>query len=118
MDLKKAYRIQQRGYEAAEQDRVRRLRGLTQDDWLHDLKFVWSVQEPDQDYFRSAMHLQRALRKEEIIFCFIGGLAQQHWGEVRRTVDIDLTALCDLGQESEMLDKLRRIVSPRIDDIE
>lgn len=118
MDLKEAYRIQQRGYEAAEADRVARLRARSHDDWLNNLRTVWSVKEPDQDFFRTAMMLQRALRKEEIRFCFIGGLVLQHWGEVRITNDIDLTALCDLGQESAILEKLRRIVTPRIDDIE
>ncbi len=110
MDLKEAYRIQQRGYEAAEADRVARLRARSNDDWLNNLRIVWSVKEPDQYYFRTAVWLQRRLRKEGISFCFIGGLAFQRWGEVRRTVDIDLTVLCDLGQETEMLAKLKGIL--------
>ena len=118
MDLKEAYRIQQRGYEIVEQDRVRRLKARTSVEWRQNLKTVWSVQEPGQDFFRTAMTLQRALWREKIAFCFIGGVALQHWGEVRYTNDIDLSAICDLGQESTILEKLLRIVTPRIDGIE
>ena len=115
--LKEAYRIRQFGYELAEADRVARLRGRTDEDWLKELKLVWAVREPDPYYFESALRLQKKLQQEGITFCFIGGLAIQRWGEVRRTVDIDLTALCDLGQEEEILKKLQGILNPRVEDI-
>jgi len=117
VDLKEAYRRQQLGYAAAEADRVARLRGRTDNEWLKELKLVWAVREPDPYYFETALRLQQALQREGISFCFIGGLAIQRWGEVRRTVDIDLTALCDLGQENEILEKLQKILTPRSDDI-
>jgi len=117
VDLKEAYRVRQFGYELAEADRVNRLRGRTDEDWLKELKLVWAVREPDPYYFETALRLQKKLHEAEITFCFIGGLAIQRWGEVRRTVDIDLTALCDLGQEEEILEKLEGILNPRVDNI-
>jgi len=117
VDLKEAYRRQQLGYAAAEADRVARLRGRTDDQWLKELKLVWGVREPDPYFFETALRLQKALLQEGISFCFIGGLAVQRWGEVRRTVDIDLTALCDLGKEVEVLEKLQRILTPRSEDV-
>ena len=118
MELKEAYRRQQLGYAAAEADRVAGLRGRTDDEWLKELKLVWAVREPDPYYFESALQLQKKLHEADITFCFIGGLAVQRWGEVRRTVDIDLTALCDLGEEEKVLEKLQNILSPRSEDIE
>lgn len=117
VDLKEAYRVRQFGYELAEADRVNRLRGRTDEDWLKELKLVWAVREPDPYYFETALRLQKKLHEAEITFCFIGGLAIQRWGEVRRTVDIDLTVLCDLGQEEEILEKLEGILNPRVDNI-
>lgn len=118
VDLKEAYRVRQFGYELAEADRVNRLRGRTDEAWLKELKQVWGVREPDPYYFETALRLQKKLHEAEITFCFIGGLAIQRWGEVRRTVDIDLTAICDLGQEEEILEKLESILDPRVDNIE
>lgn len=118
MDLREAYRIKQYGYQRAEEDRVRRLRALTHEEWLHGLKIVHTVREPDQYLFRAAVKIQRALRDEELSFCFIGGLALQHWGEIRFTKDIDVTILCDPGQELTTLEKLRQIIPPRIGDAE
>jgi len=117
VDLKELYRRQQLGYAAAEADRVARLRGRTDDEWLRELKLVWGVREPDPYYFETALRLQKALHEQGIEFCFIGGLALQRWGEIRQTVDIDLTAICDLGEEEEMLHKLQSILRPRFDDI-
>lgn len=77
VDLKEAYRVRQFGYELAEADRVNRLRGRTDEDWLKELKLVWAVREPDPYYFETALRLQKKLHEAEITFCFMGGLAIQ-----------------------------------------
>lgn len=118
VDLKKAYRIRQYGYQRAEEDRVQRLKALSHEEWLHGLRMVHTVREPDQYLFSVAAKLQTDLIKQDIRFCFIGGLPLQRWGETRFTNDIDLTVICDLGQERLMLEKLRRIVPSRTDDTE
>jgi len=39
-------------------------------------------------------------------FCFIGGLALQHWGEQRLTRDVDATLLTGFGDERSFVDPL------------
>ncbi len=38
----------------------------------------------------AAVRLQEIRQREEFEFCFIGGLAVQHWGEPRQTGDTDI----------------------------
>lgn len=49
-------------------------------------------------------------------FCFIGGLAVQHWGEARVTRDADLTLFTGLGDESDYADALLSRFSSRVTD--
>lgn len=37
-------------------------------------------------------------------FCFIGGVAVQHWGEPRLTRDADLTVFTGVGDETRYVD--------------
>ena len=39
-------------------------------------------------------------------FCFIGGIAVQHWGEARLTRDADLTVFTGVGDEQRYVDSL------------
>ena len=39
-------------------------------------------------------------------FCFIGGVAVQHWGEPRLTRDVDVSLLTGFGREEEFIDPL------------
>jgi hypothetical protein len=39
-------------------------------------------------------------------FCVIGGLAVQRWGELRTTLDADLTLFTGFGEEEQYIDKL------------
>lgn len=48
-------------------------------------------------------------------FCFIGGLAVQHWGEIRVTRDVDLTLLTGLGEEEKFVAALLAHYQPRIE---
>lgn len=118
MDLKEAWKIKKRGYEIMAAMRKRDLREMTHEKWMHSLKVVWSVREPDQKYFQTALWLQQALLAADIEFCFIGGLAQQRWGEARQTQDIDLTIFCKLGDEMTIVNKLNTILKSRTDDDE
>lgn len=48
-------------------------------------------------------------------FCFIGGVAVQHWGEPRLTRDADLTVFTGVGDESRYVDALLASFSARIE---
>lgn len=56
--------------------------------------------------FREAQALQRFLTDQEWPFCFIGGVALQHWGEPRVTRDLDLTLFTGFGGEPPVVDAL------------
>jgi hypothetical protein len=47
-------------------------------------------------------------------FCFIGGLALQHWGEPRLTRDIDVTILAGFGNENEFVSAILKAYQPRL----
>ena len=49
-------------------------------------------------------------------FCFIGGLALQHWGEPRLTRDIDVTILAGFGAENEFSSAILKAYKPRVPD--
>jgi Nucleotidyl transferase AbiEii toxin, Type IV TA system len=118
MDLKEQWQRKKRGYEIMAALRARDLRGMTHEQWMHSIKVVWSVREPDQKYFQTALWLQRKLFAADIDFCFIGGLALQRWGEARQTQDIDLTIFCPLGEERRVTDTLSAILESREEDVE
>ncbi len=118
MDPKEAWQIRKRGYKIMADMRAQKLRTLSHEEWIRALNIVWSVREPNQRIFTTAVWLQRVLKAAGIEFCFIGGLALQRWGEVRITQDIDLTILCPLGQEMEIVEKLSAVLTPRVEDVE
>jgi predicted nucleotidyltransferase len=66
--------------------------------------------------FREALRLQESLNALECRFCFIGGIALQHWGEPRVTRDLDLTVFTGFGGEPAVVDALLSRLKPRIDD--
>lgn len=49
-------------------------------------------------------------------YCFIGGVANQRWGQPRTTVDLDLTLLTGLGAEETFIDELLSNYPARIPD--
>lgn len=116
MDLTKAWKERERGYEIVAEMRKEKLRTLSHERWLHGLRVVWSIREPHQGYFRLALGIQRELGRAGLKFCFIGGLALQRWGEVRYTEDIDLTVLCPLGSEESTVETLTDILGTRSDE--
>ena len=56
------------------------------------------------DLFREALDVQEFLAKGGWPFCFIGGVALQHWGEPRATRDVDLTVFTGFGDEEPVID--------------
>src|SRR5439155_12046794 len=49
-------------------------------------------------------------------FCFIGGIAIQHWGEPRTTRDIDVSVFAGFGGEGPIIDQLLAAFPGRIAD--
>jgi hypothetical protein len=66
--------------------------------------------------FQAADALQSFLREQRWPFCFIGGLAVQHWGEPRVTRDVDVTLLAGFGNEEQIAQKLLGRFQPRTPD--
>jgi hypothetical protein len=58
--------------------------------------------------FNAAAEIEEFLNHQKMPFCFIGGIANLRWGEIRTTNDLDLTILCGFGNEE-------KIISPLID---
>lgn len=63
-----------------------------------------------------AAEVQRFMLHQRWKFCFIGGLAVQHWGEPRLTRDIDLSLFTGFGQEEGFVDGLIAAYRPRMPD--
>ncbi|MEX2179709.1 MAG: nucleotidyl transferase AbiEii/AbiGii toxin family protein [Gemmatimonadaceae bacterium] len=66
--------------------------------------------------FREAAALQTALDSRKLRFCFIGGIAVQHWGEPRTTRDIDISVFTGFGGEEAVVDALLGAYAGRIAD--
>ncbi|MGO8764721.1 MAG: hypothetical protein ACLQSR_06250 [Limisphaerales bacterium] len=64
--------------------------------------------------FQAADALQKFLREQQWRFCFIGGLAVQHWGEPRVTRDVDVTLLAGFGNEEKIAQTLLKRFQPRV----
>jgi hypothetical protein len=58
------------------------------------------------ELFREAQAIQRFLVDRDWPFCYIGGVALQHWGEPRATRDLDLTVFTGFGGEPAVVDGL------------
>jgi hypothetical protein len=68
------------------------------------------------DLFAAAQRLQQDWDRQGIQFCFIGGIAVQHWGEPRMTNDLDATVAGEFGAERQLATRLLRGHRARIDD--
>jgi hypothetical protein len=66
------------------------------------------------ELFRAARVLQADLDTHGWRFCFIGGIALQHWGEPRVTRDLDLSIFTGFGGEEPVVDGLLAAYAPRI----
>jgi hypothetical protein len=54
----------------------------------------------------AAQEIQEFCQSRNWRFCFIGGIAVQHWGEARLTRDADLTVFTGIGDEVRYIDEL------------
>jgi len=68
------------------------------------------------DLIGEAVRLEAFLQSRGWRFCFIGGLAVQHWGEPRLTRDLDVSLLTGFGGERAYVESLVSVYSPRIED--
>ncbi len=67
---------------------------------------------------RLGLEVQEFCELRKWQFCFIGGVAVQHWSEPRYTQDVDLTLFTGFGNESAYIDELLRHFLPRVPDPE
>ncbi len=65
---------------------------------------------------KAAIEIQSFLEEKNRPFCFIGGIAVIHWGEIRVTNDLDIALLCGFGNEIDLIDLLQQKFSSRIPD--
>jgi len=67
------------------------------------------------DLVSEAVRLETFLQSHGWRYCFIGGLAVQHWGEPRLTRDLDLSLLTGFGGEASYVDALLGVYLPRME---
>lgn len=68
------------------------------------------------DLIQEAARLQSILDAQHWHYCFIGGIAVQHWGEPRLTRDLDLALLTGFGGEAQFIDTLLAHYEGRLPD--
>jgi len=66
--------------------------------------------------FLLAAELERYFQERQWRYCFIGGIANQRWGQPRTTVDVDVTLLTGLGTEATYVDAMLSRYSGRVPD--
>ena len=66
--------------------------------------------------FLLAAELDHFFQQRRWRYCFIGGIANQRWGQPRTTVDVDVTLLTGLGGVESFVDELLSCYSGRIPD--
>ncbi len=69
-----------------------------------------------RELFRTAAVIEALCQKKRWAHCFIGGIALQAHGEVRETIDVDLTILTGFGGEERFIDALLKEFVPRRPD--
>lgn len=67
------------------------------------------------DLIRIAYRLEQFCRRHQWRFCFIGGVALQHWGRPRLTQDVDLCLLTGFGNEEAFIDPLLAQYAARVE---
>ena len=63
----------------------------------------------------AAQEIQQFCRSRNWRFCFIGGIAVQHWGEARLTRNADLTVYTGIGDELRYIEELLGAFKVRIE---
>jgi hypothetical protein len=60
-----------------------------------------------------AAEIQDYIEQNQWCFCFIGGIANLRWGELRSTQDVDLTLFVGFGNENFYIENFLSKFSPR-----
>ena len=68
------------------------------------------------DLISAAARLQASWKEIGFQFCFIGGLAVQHWGEPRQTKNVDATIWTEFGNERPVIRRLMEQLKGRIEN--
>ena len=68
------------------------------------------------EVFQAAAELQATCESQGWLFCFIGGVALQRWGEPRETVDADLSLFVGFGDEEPFIQALLSQFEGRLPD--
>ena len=68
------------------------------------------------DLIAAATRLQSSWERIGFQFCFIGGLAVQHWGEPRHPIVVDATVWTEFGNERPVIDRLLEDLKGRIEN--
>jgi hypothetical protein len=63
----------------------------------------------------AAVEIQEFCARAGWKFCFIGGIAVQHWGEARLTRDADLTVFTGVGEEPRYVNTLLASFASRVE---
>jgi hypothetical protein len=66
--------------------------------------------------FDAALEIQRFCEMHDFLFCVIGGVALQRWGENRNTNDADLTVITGFGDEERFVELFLGAFQPRIEN--
>ena len=66
--------------------------------------------------FEGAVEVAAFLEKQQIPYALLGGLAVQHWGEPRTTLDIDIIVLVPTTDEDGFLRAVLQQFRPRLPD--
>jgi hypothetical protein len=66
--------------------------------------------------FQAGLEFQNTFTERKWSFCFTGGLAVIHWGEIRMTQHIDLCLLSGFGNEEQYIKILLNLYKSRIPD--
>jgi len=66
--------------------------------------------------FEAALDVQRFFEERGWRFCIIGGLAVSRLGNVRATLDVDMTLLVEVGREEAIIGEVLSRFAPRIGD--
>ena len=82
-----------------------------------DLRPCENVDERNR-LLAAALEIQQFCDRQGWRYCFIGGIAVQHWGEARITRDADLTVFTGIGDEPHYVDAFlghfqSRVEAPR-----
>lgn len=68
--------------------------------------------------FNAGLEVKEVFEKKKWPYCFIGGIAVLRWGEIRMTQYIDLSLLCEFGNEKKYAEVLLENFKSRITDSE